>query len=134
MRYKKKKYFIWLVIKIIKMPLSLSLSLSLPVTLCSPIHAFAGLNIIGLSRPKPQAPDTRLRRPQRHRPKPTQAPSYQSTSPTHASAHFSSADQTHVDTILPKLQATIASHLSILFVVIEFFFFYFFIFLFFYFF
>ena len=47
-------------------------------------------------------------------------------SPIHASAdqtHFSSADQTHADTVLPKSQATIAAHLSILFAVIDFFFF-----------
>ena len=53
----------------------------------------------------------RLRRPQRHQPKLTQAP-------IHASA-----DQTHADTVLPKPQATVAAHLFILFAVIEFFFF-----------
>ena len=59
---------------------------------------------------------------QRHRPKPRSMPS-----PIHASAdqtHFSSADQTHADTVLPKSQATIAAHLSILFAVIDFFFFF----------
>ena len=47
-------------------------------------------------------------------------------SSTHASAHFSSVDQTHADLVLPKLQATATTHLSILFAVIEFFFFFFF--------
>ena len=55
-----------------------------------------------------------------------------STSPTqasiHASAdqiHFSSTDQTHTDIVLPKPQAIVAAHLSILFAVIEFLFLFF---------
>ena len=68
------------------MPFSLldtlaSLSLSLSVTLAS--------QSLSLSLSHSVLSDPRLRRPQRHWPKPTQAPSRRSTSPTHTSAQSS---------------------------------------------
>ena len=111
-------------------PLSFSVtlaSLSLSITSCSLTHTFASLNGTGLS-PKPliHVSDPRLRSVLHLNAHltPIRPLLWFSAVQTHLpQTHFSYADQTHADTVLPKPQATVATHLSIIFAVIEFFFF-----------
>ena len=134
MRAKKNIILFYRLIKILPLAsLSLSLSLSQTVPLSLSLihsHLIFEAHHSGLSLRSHHSGLSKLITSISHHsgslPTPsTQAPSRQSTSSTHASAHFSSVDQTHADTVLPKLQATITAHLSILFTMIEFFFLFF---------